>query len=122
MTTVESADYLWRIEALLEAPAVVHGVSMEPLLGPITLPKTFLKLGEQAWVIAGGESGPGARATKIEWLRSLRDTCVSAGVPFHFKQWGEYGADGKKIGKKRAGRILDGREWNELPDYAACCG
>ena len=116
MTTVESAEYLWRIEALLETPAVVHGVSMEPLLGPIRLPRNLLKLGKRAWVITGGESGPGARPSRIEWVRGLRDTCVAAGVPFHFKQWGEHGADGKKVGKKRAGRLLDGREWNELPD------
>ena len=115
MTTVESAKYLWRIDALLEAPAVVHGVSMEPLLGPIKLPKHLLKLRSHAWVITGGESGPGARPTRIEWVRILRDMCVSAGVPFHFKQWGEHGADGKKVGKKRAGRLLDGREWDELP-------
>jgi protein gp37 len=70
MTTVENSEYLWRIDALLHVPAVVHGLSMEPLLGPITLPKPFLKLGNRGWVIAGGESGPGARPTSIEWLRN----------------------------------------------------
>ena len=59
-------------------------------------------------VICGGESGPGARPMELEWARSVRDQCVAAGVPFFFKQWGG-------CGKKRAGRLLDGREWNELP-------
>ncbi len=122
MTTVENSECLWRIDALLEAPAVVHGLSMEPLLGPITLPMTFLKLGNKGWVIAGGESGPGARPTKIEWLRDLRDRCVVAGVPFHFKQWGEHGADLVRIGKKQAGRELDGREWDGLPHCPVATG
>lgn len=115
LTTVESPDYLWRIQALLDTPAVVHGVSMEPLLGPVKLPHEFLKLRQRAWVITGGESGPGARPSQIEWIRKIRDTCVAAGVPFHFKQWGEYGADLIKIGKKTSGRMLDGREWDEFP-------
>lgn len=64
-----------------------------------------------AGVIAGGESGRGSRLMKADWMRSIRDQCVDAGVPFFFKQWG--GAD-----KKEAGRLLDGREWNELPGAA----
>jgi protein gp37 len=115
MTTVESEDYIWCIDGILNVPAVVHGLSLEPLLGPIELPDEFLKLGNRAWVIVGGESGPGARPTSIEWIRAIRDSCVSADVPFHFKQWGEHGADLVRIGKKKAGRILDGREWDELP-------
>lgn len=115
MTTVEHGDYLWRIDEILKVPAVVHGVSMEPLLGPIKLPNSFLKLGQAAWVIAGGESGRKPRPSQPEWFRNLRDQCVDARVPFHFKQWGEYGSDLVKIGKKVAGRILDGREWDEVP-------
>lgn len=87
------------------------------------------------WVICGGESGPGARPMHPDWVRSLRDECVEAEVPFFFKQWGEWAQklyfvngpkahgsyvfpDGKlvvKLGKKAAGRELDGREWNEFP-------
>ena len=115
LTTMEHQDYVWRIEELLKAPAIVHGISMESLLGPITLPKGFLESGKRAWVITGRESGPGARPTRIEWVREVRDAAVAAGVPFHFKQWGEHGANLIKIGKKQAGRILDGREWDELP-------
>jgi protein gp37 len=116
LTTVESADYLWRIEAMMQAPAVVYGISAEPLLGPMTLPASFLKLGRSAWVIAGGESGRKPRPSKLEWFRGLREQCQRSGVPFHFKQWGEIGSDLVKIGKKEAGRLLDGRTWDEFPD------
>ncbi len=116
MTTVEHADYLWRIQELLKAPAVVHGISVEPMLGEITLPRNFLELGKRAWVIVGGESGAGARPSHVEWFRYLRDQCISAGMPFFFKQWGEHNSALIKIGKKKAGRMLDGREWNEYPD------
>jgi protein gp37 len=81
------------------------------------------------WVICGGESGPGARPMHPDWSRSLRDQCVSAGVPFLFKQWGQYApcerwAPGSvnlgdvsmmRVGKKAAGCLLDGREWKEFP-------
>jgi len=82
------------------------------------------------WLIAGGESGPGARPMHPEWARGLRDQCQAAGVAFHFKQWGECmphngrgpasvifsdGTEMMRVGKKAAGRILDGREWNEFP-------
>jgi protein gp37 len=88
MTTVENSDYLWRIERLLQVDFAVYGLSMEPLLGPVTLPDEFLHLGKRAWVITGGESGHHARQSSPEWFRSLRDQCVEAGVPFLFKQWG----------------------------------
>lgn len=85
------------------------------------------------WVIVGGESGPNARPMHPDWARSLRDQCQAAGVAFHFKQWGEWAADSllltdeggrcpppwMKIGKARAGRLLDGREWNEVPHAKA---
>lgn len=120
MTTVEHSDYLWRIQELLKAPALVHGLSIEPLLGPVTLPQEFLALGSRAWVIAGGETGRKPRPTDPEWFRSLRDQCAAAGVPYFFKQWGDHGADLVRIGRKAAGRELDGREWNQLPlDRAA---
>jgi protein gp37 len=115
LTTMEHQDYVWRIEELLKAPAVVHGISVEPMLGPIALPPEFLELGNRAWVITGGESGPGARPTQVEWFRSLRDSCISAAVPFLFKQWGEHGSDVVRIRKKQAGRVLNEREWDEFP-------
>jgi len=72
------------------------------------------------WVVCGGESGPGARPMHPDWARSVRDQCVAAGVPFFFKQWGEWAPFGdlnamRRTGKKAAGRLLDGREWNEYP-------
>lgn len=102
--SVESEDYLWRIDHLRRTPAAVRFLSLEPLLGPLGK----LNLGGMHWAIAGGESGPNARTVDPDWVRSIRDQCVRAGVAFHFKQWG-----GKV--KKRTGRILDGRTWDELP-------
>ena len=141
-TTVEDqrrADE--RIPALLQVPARVRFLSMEPLLGPVDL-SGYTMGGVPAvplhWVIAGGESGPNARPMHPEWVRSLRDQCIQADVPFHFKQWGEWAPDclcGKsgvcrttprpagtypggvmfRCGKHRAGRLLDGRAWDEVP-------
>ena len=68
------------------------------------------------WVIAGGESGPGARPMRPDWARGLRDQCAAAGVPFFFKQWGEHDAAGARLGKQRAGALLDGREHREMPN------
>lgn len=102
--SVESEDYTGRIEDLRATGACVRFLSLEPLLGPLNR----LDLSEIHWVIAGGESGPGARAVDISWIRSIRDQCNASGVAFHFKQWG-----GKN--KKKAGRTLDGRTWDELP-------
>lgn len=149
-----------RIPKLLETPAAVRFLSCEPLLGPVNL--AGLLQGDARvgidWVIVGGESGPGARPMHPDWARSLRDQCVAAGVPFFFKQWGEWAphhdgipffketahrfnlkmrtlfVDGTeynerepdgwlrpdkaqlwRIGKKRAGRELDGRTWDEMP-------
>lgn len=148
-----------RIPILLQIPAAVRFVSVEPMLGGVNLNQ--IHIGNDAflsaltgevwtagrgpvesefgrgldWVICGGESGPGARPMHPGWVRSLRDQCVDAGVPFFFKQWGEYGQvdiqeplsdsvfkkgpghDGLvwKIGKKKSGRFLDGRAWDEYP-------
>lgn len=160
-----------RIPELLKIPATVRFLSCEPLIGSVQLDaltcgadfdaegagyynslkgKAFELDGEPGqsgpsidWVICGGESGHGARPMHPDWARSLRDQCVSAGVPYFFKQWGEWapesnlnpesdrldhislynaeyhvfegGGRSYKIGKKRAGRLLDGREWNEFP-------
>ncbi|HEX5321149.1 MAG TPA: phage Gp37/Gp68 family protein [Stellaceae bacterium] len=148
-----------RIPELLATPAAKRFVSCEPLLGPtgldlIPVAGTFgiePAIAELDWVIAGGESGPGARPMHPDWARSLRDQCVAAGVPFFFKQWGEWhpceiyddcgpcypmpghapfdswtaplfapddrgpGWNWRRLGKKAAGRRLDGREWSEMP-------
>lgn len=103
-TTVENAAVAHRVRHLRQTHAAIKFLSVEPLLGPI--PR--LPLAGIDWVIVGGESGPGARPMRAEWVRRIRDRCVLRGVPFFFKQWG--GVD-----KKRAGRVLDGRTWNGLP-------
>lgn len=107
-TSVESADYTWRIHELQRVPAQVRFLSVEPLLGPIPqLPVRGI-----AWVIVGGESGPGARPMDADWVRQIRDRCLRYNVPFFFKQWGG-------VNKGRTGRELDGRTWDEMPDYAS---
>jgi protein gp37 len=103
-TSVENAIVTHRISSLRQIPAHVRFLSLEPLLGP--LPNVAVK--DIHWVIVGGESGPGARPMQADWVRQIRDRCVAQGVPFFFKQWGG-------TNKKRAGRELDGREWNEMP-------
>ncbi len=174
-TTVEdqpSADE--RVPYLVRAPATVHFISSEPLLGPVVLEalsgEECGECGEKVlynaftasahcdccvegaepvdwqlldWVIAGGESGCGARPSHPEWFRSLRDQCVTAEVPFLFKQWGAWGPNGTggratrlrldggdattqgssehdvwmhRLGKKHTGRELDGRTWDEVPN------
>lgn len=144
-----------RIPLLLRTPAAVRGVSCEPLLGAVDLgsflcrdyTKGKMTLGKYLdWVIAGGESGRFARPVHPDWVRSLRNQCVNVGVPFFFKQWGEWEPtsvenvlenkpnrnDGKnyarlnfpvwpekwmaRVGKKKAGRLLDGRTWDEFPE------
>lgn len=102
--SVENADYLYRIDHLRRTAAAIKFLSLEPLLGPLD----DMNLTRIDWVIAGGESGPGARAMDPSWVRSIRDQCQSAGVSFHFKQWGG-------INKKKTGRMLDGRTWDEFP-------
>jgi protein gp37 len=103
-TSVENADYVDRIDHLRRTPAAVRFLSLEPLLGPLE----GLNLKGIHWAIAGGESGPGARTMEPEWVRSIRDQCIKAKVAFHFKQWGG-------VNKKRTGRLLDGRTWDQLP-------
>lgn len=148
-----------RIPHLLKVPARVRFLSMEPLLGPVDLKRWLWNYvptsempgwalndgfldgyelaGNLQWVIAGGESGPGARPSHPNWFRSLRDQCQAASVPFFFKQWGAWGEapghegscslgggrsvqveDMARIGKKAAGRVLDGRTWDEMPGGA----
>jgi protein gp37 len=107
-TTVESADYIDRIRSLAQIPAAVRFLSLEPLLGPI--PRVPLK--GIHWVIVGGESGPAARPIEASWVIQIRNQCVGKEVPFFFKQWGG-------VNKKRLGRTLEGRIWDQMPILAA---
>jgi protein gp37 len=136
-TTAENQKYAdSRIPKLLAAKARVHFISAEPLLGPLSLEKwTGID-----WVIAGGESGHGARPTNPEWIRNLRDECKQRNTAFHFKQWGHWSPSVPEglsarlqtrlptaakvsavlyaVGKAAAGRTLDGRTWDEFPQSA----
>lgn len=157
-TTVEDQEHAnKRIPELLKVPAKVRFLSVEPLLGPVDLGRVMAKGGNSMvrrgpdetcvdWVIVGGESGTNARPMHPDWVRKVRDQCVAAGVPFFFKQWGEWvegyppeqGLDiegyrdkfthtsdpamnkyrrvgVRKVGKKNAGRVLDGELWSEVP-------
>jgi protein gp37 len=102
--TVERADVIARIDHLRRVPAHIRFLSCEPLLGPLPA----LDLAGIAWVIVGGESGPGARPMRPEWVREIRDQCLRQGVHFFFKQWGG-------VRKRRTGRVLDGRIWDDYP-------
>ncbi len=151
-TSVENQEYAdKRIPELLKIPAAVRFLSVEPLLGPVDLTPLLdnvfydddcdYTIGPSIdWVIVGGESGRNARPMHPEWARDVRDQCIETGVPFFFKQHGEWLHDSQlqgmpydpswmnreyethdhwpsfmKVGKHRAGRLLDGREWNEFP-------
>ncbi|WP_192648102.1 DUF5131 family protein [Sphingopyxis sp. OAS728] len=102
--SVENEEVAWRIDKLRMSGAKIKFLSCEPLIGPLER----LNLDKIDWVIAGGESGPGARPMASEWVRSIRDQCQRQRVAFHFKQWG--GAV-----KSKHGRELDGRTWDEWP-------
>jgi len=106
--SIENEDYVFRAEDLRKTGAHVKFLSIEPLLGPLP----HLKLHGIDWAIVGGESGPGARPVNPDWIRELRDRCVSKGVAFFFKQWGG-------VIKSRTGRLLDGRTWGEMPQESA---
>jgi protein gp37 len=142
-TTVENQQYAEiRLPELLQYPTTRRFLSCEPLLGPVDLSPWIAGRNRGPhpidWVIAGGESGPSARAMLPGWARRLRDQCRNANIPFHFKQWGHWAPvrknkqrtvefwdevdRGKVImearGKKRAGRRLDGAFWNQIPKAA----
>ncbi len=106
--SVETATYMPRVDNLRGSGAEVKFLSLEPLLGPLH----DLDLRGIDWVIVGGESGPKARPMDPTWVTDIRDQCGRAAVPFFFKQWG-----GRN--KKRAGRLLDGRTWDEMPRAVA---
>lgn len=105
--SVESQGYVHRIDDLRRVPATTRFLSLEPLLGP--LPN--LNLDGIHWVIVGGESGAGARPMQAAWVTDLRDQCIKAKVSFFFKQWGG-------VQKKKHGRELEGRTWDEMPKAA----
>lgn len=104
-TSVETADFTWRVHELQNVPASTRFLSVEPLLGPI--PR--LPLAGIHWVIVGGESGPGARPMREEWVIQIRNRCQKFAVPFFFKQWGG-------VQKSRTGRLLEGRTFDAMPD------
>ena len=130
-----------RIPLLFQVPSVKRFISCEPLLSELLISHWFTssvnsQLGYTIfgldWVIVGGESGPNARPCHPDWVRSIRDQCIVAGVPFFFKQWGEYlplepaleqrgtlAVEYDRVGRKQAGAMLDGREWRELPGVLA---
>ncbi len=139
-TSVENQKWAdVRLPLLLDTPAAVRFLSCEPLLGPVDLFAWKVDRGTRVdWVICGGESGPHARPMHPDWARQLRDDCLTAGIPFHFKQWGEWVTEDQspddiilpglstyllgddepdfyKVGKKAAGRELDGQTWDEYP-------
>jgi protein gp37 len=166
--TAENQEYVSkRVPVLLQIPAAARFVSVEPMLGPVDLESIQFDRNTQMnilegcgvssraggqmipnafceplnWVICGGESGPGARPMHPDWVRDLRDQCQAAGVPFLFKQWGEYchpdqmppetyrqvdaahnlSGHGNynqpwRVGKNKAGRLLDGQGWNQFPE------
>jgi protein gp37 len=149
--SVENQDHSGRIGELLQTPAARRWVCFEPLLGPVRpdlvavddngyvdafsgerfdldgrgrrLTLGAITLPPLDWVVAGGETGAGARPTQPSWVRDLRDRCAVAGVPFFFKQWGEWAPapDGNsrqkmaRRGRRAAGRLIDGRSWDEMP-------
>jgi protein gp37 len=142
-TTVENQYWAEiRLPLLLQIPARLRFLSCEPLLGPLNLAKWISRPPKRLhpidWVIAGGESGPKARAMLPSWALDLRDQCDDAGIPFHFKQWGHWAPANQgstsatefwdevkhtsikmePLGKKLAGRFLDGTTWDDIPDAA----
>jgi protein gp37 len=130
--SVEDQDHVGRIGDLMRVPAALRWACFEPLLGPVRPDLVPIDGGyadvlgggrpQLDWVVAGGEIGAGARPTSSDWVRALRDRCVSADVPFLFKAWGEWGPQWDtagermvRLGRRATGRLIDGRCWNELP-------
>ena len=106
--SIENEEHLYRADHLRQVPAAVRFLSCEPLIGPLD----SLNLDGIGWVITGGESGPGARPLEQDWVRTIRNKCTEAGVPFFHKQWG-----GRT--PKAGGRVLDGKVWNGMPTIHA---
>jgi len=105
--TIENNDYVYRADDLRTVDAAVKFLSLEPLLGPVP----DLDLAQIDWVIAGGESGPGAREMRKQWVLDVKQSCEYNKIPFFFKQWGG-------VNKKKTGRILQGKTWDNYPKVA----
>jgi protein gp37 len=131
VTSVTGPATLRRLDALRQIDSPRLCVSIEPLFADLNI-RRHLADGRLAWVVTGFESGDNARPGSPNWARSLRDQCADYGTAFFFKQWGEYqpydcttegGSEWddrlKRVGKKSAGRLLDGRTWNEVPEVRA---
>lgn len=114
--SVENQKYTTRVAHLQKTPARVRFLSLEPLLGPIELSASLLR--GIHWVIVGGESGQKARPMNPDWVLAIQAQCQREDVPFFFKQWGSFNPEGKRVGKKEAGRMLNGRTWDEVPVVA----
>src|ERR1035437_2532417 len=116
--TVEDKKHgIPRLDWLRRVPAVVRFISVEPLLEDLG----EMNLNGIHWVIVGGESGPNARPMKQEWALNIKRQCEQQNVAFFFKQWGGWGADGKKRAKKHNGRLLEGRTWDAVPEGYEYC-
>jgi protein gp37 len=102
--SIENDYYKYRMDDLRNTGAGVKFISIEPMIGPVK----NINLKGIDWVIVGGESGPGARPIKEEWVLEIRDQCLRQDVPFFFKQWGG-------VNKKKNGRLLEGRVWSDMP-------
>lgn len=114
--TVEDRRYgVPRIDSLRRVPAAIRFLSVEPLLEDLV----EIDLTGIHWVIVGGESGPKARLMQQEWVLNVKRQCEAQGAAFFFKQWGGWGIDGKKRGKKENGRLLQGRTWDGVPSITA---
>ena len=113
-TSIENQRWTCRADALRRIPAAVRFLSCEPLLGPLNLDLTGIH-----WVIVGGESGHGARRMQPEWAECIRAQCETQGAKFFFKQWGAFNAEGRRVGKHKAGRTLSGRTWDGQPSRQA---
>jgi protein gp37 len=107
-TSIESAQYLHRLDTLRQIPAAVRFISFEPLVGSVGQPNLI----DIDWAIIGGESGPGARPMDVEWVDMIKAACEKSGTAFFFKQWGG-------VQKKRAGRIYRNQFWDEMPKLRA---
>lgn len=107
--SVENEKFRYRIDELRQTDAKVKFLSIEPLIGPVGK----LNLKKIDWVIVGGESGPKSRPMDKNWVVDIRNRCTKKKVPFFFKQWGG-------VNKKKAGRILDGQTWDQMPAPQRC--
>jgi protein gp37 len=107
--SIETEQYTYRIDHLRQTDANIKFLSLEPLLGPIV----NLELKGVDWVIVGGESGPYSRPIKESWVIEIKNQCIDNSVPFFFKQWGG-------TNKKKAGRLLEGKTWNNMPKSMPC--